>query len=86
MRVAKVSGLPFRLSSLEASINVVPGALAAITAYSSGMPLPGALAVGAAAAIPTLSLNLSAALRNRAAQPTPYKYVASYHEELFAGP
>jgi hypothetical protein len=86
VKASRSSGLPFRWSDLEASINVAPAAVAAIAAYSTGIPLPQALLTGATTALATLELNVTAALRGGRRQVTPYQYVSSYHEELFQGP
>jgi hypothetical protein len=82
MKAAKDSGLVFRWSGLDASINVWPGAVTAGVLLSQGLSLPEALVAGGAAA---LSVSVGAGLKAGRIQPTPFRYISRYHDELFGG-
>jgi hypothetical protein len=86
MKAARASGLTFRLSGFDASLNLLPGVSAALAAHGQGLSVLESLMAGSAAAAATLSVNVAAALKGGRAQPTPFRYVSRYHDELFLGP
>lgn len=80
IKTSKETGFRLRLADLSASLNLLPIAASVITAYFAGLPMVPSLVVGAAAG---LSLDVGAALERHQASPTPFRYVTSYHEEVF---
>lgn len=80
IKTAREAKFKLRLSDLSANINLLPVGIAAFTAYATELPMLPALTAGLVA---SLSIDLGAALKGRSAVSTPYRYVSSYHKELF---
>jgi hypothetical protein len=72
--------ISWRLASVEASINASGAAMAGWAAFQMGLPATDAALVGAAASISIKSgFGLSRGMKTE----KPYRYVSSYHRELF---
>ena len=72
--------IAWRLASMEASINILGAAAAALAAFQAGLPATDAALVGAAASI---SIRSGFGLSRANPTETPFRYVSSYHQELF---
>ena len=72
--------IAWRLASMEASINISGAAAAALAAFHAGLPATDAALVGAAASI---SIKSGFGLSRANPTETPFRYVSSYHQELF---
>ncbi|MER9270458.1 DUF6236 family protein [Mesorhizobium sp. M0643] len=84
IRISKESRFKLRLSDLSANLNLVPAAVVGFTSLTMGMPLLQSLIAGGAAA--SMSIDVGAALKGRQAVSNPFRYVTSYHKDVFAGP
>lgn len=80
MKSSKEAPFKFRLADIGAGLNLIPVGVGALSAYSMGLPLLPGLITGAVAGI---SLEVGGALKGREASATPYKYISSYHKEVF---
>jgi hypothetical protein len=80
IKASKESKLRLRLADISAGLNLSPIGAAGFTAFAAGLPLVPSLITGFMAGI---SLEVGAALKRRKAATTPFKYVTSYHHELF---
>lgn len=83
LKVAKHASFPFINTSFEASLNVlsVPAAVAAaLDAYNAGL---GTVATFLAGATPLIAFGPAAALKNHKANPTPFRYISSFHKRVF---
>lgn len=80
LNISREAPFSFRLSNMNASLNLLPVAVAAVTAHIFGLPMLPTIISSLPA---SLSLNMGVALKNRKPSSTPYKYVTSYHKELF---
>jgi hypothetical protein len=79
VKAVRGRGLKFKLVDLDANLNLAPAVTAAV-AYAAGLSIPLSLLTGLGAA---LSLKIGPSLKRHEATPTPFKYVSSYHRELF---
>ncbi|MEI5680448.1 DUF6236 family protein [Mesorhizobium sp. CCNWLW179-1] len=80
IKSAREAKFKFRLADISANLNLLPVGIAALAAHTLSLPMISALL----SSIPSaLSLSVGSALKGRNAIPTPYKYVSSYHQELF---
>jgi hypothetical protein len=69
----------FRIAGLEAQLNLVEGAKVAVAQYPlSGFG--GALVTGLVAAV---EINIGGSLKGHEPTSTPFRYISSYHDELF---
>ncbi|MER9883112.1 DUF6236 family protein [Mesorhizobium sp. M0118] len=80
IKASREAPFKFRLSDLSASLNLAPIGAAVAVAYSMGMPLLPAIIQGAAAGI---AIETGAALKGRRVITTPFRYVSSYHKDVF---
>jgi len=80
VKAARGSGLKFRLVDFDANLNLAPAVTAAGVAYAAGLSIPLSLLTGLGTA---LSLKIGPSLKRHEATSTPFKYVSSYHRELF---
>jgi hypothetical protein len=80
LKACRETGLKFKLADIDASLNLLGPLGAATIAYALGLPALASLAAGAAAA---LKLSVGPSLKRREAISTPFKYVSSYHHEVF---
>lgn len=80
IQVSKEAPFRFRLSDLSAGLNLATVGAGVIAAHALDQPLLGGALQGLAAGI---TLNVGGALKKKAASPVPFKYVTSYHAELF---
>ncbi|RWK19808.1 MAG: hypothetical protein EOR43_23070 [Mesorhizobium sp.] len=80
VKAGREAPFKFRLADIGASLNLVPIGVGALSAYSMGLPLIPGIVAGAAAG---LSLEVGGALKGRSAVSTPFKYISSYHREIF---
>lgn len=82
VRVAKETGLPFKLSSWDLNISLDPislagGAIAAASSLYNGLPFNTALLNGA-----SISLATSFRLKKETSTSQPFRYVTSIHKEF----
>lgn len=80
VRVSRESGFKLRLVDMDASLNFVPAVTTAAVTYLAGTPLIASIIAGSAAA---LNVKIGPSLKRHNATATPFKYVSSYHRELF---
>ncbi len=80
IKVSHESKLRLRLADISAELNLVTIGKAVLSACVAGLPLVPSIATGLAAGI---SLNVGSALKRRKAVATPFRYVTSYHQQLF---
>lgn len=80
IKASRESKMALRIATMEAELNLVPIATTAIAAHTQGLPMVPSLITGVAAGI---ALNVGAALKKREAVATPFKYITSYHREVF---
>jgi hypothetical protein len=80
LKASRGWGVKLKWMSFEAGLNLVGGAAATVMATTQGLPLLGALATGATAA---LALKGGPALKQREVNKTPFRYVSRFHDELF---
>jgi hypothetical protein len=81
IKAARGSGLKFRLVDFDANLNLTPAVTATAVAYAASQSIPLSLLTGLGAA--SLSLKVGPSLKRHEATSTPFKYVSSYHRELF---
>jgi hypothetical protein len=62
-------------------LNIPQAVLTGAAAYTLGTPLLGAIAAGFVQGL--LNVKAGPSLKRRDVTPTPFKYVSSYHKELF---
>ncbi|TPL36733.1 DUF6236 family protein [Mesorhizobium sp. B2-4-8] len=80
IKASREAPIKFRLSDLTASLNLTSIGASVAAAYSMGLPLVPAAIQGAIAGI---AVSKGASLKKREATPNPFKYVSSYHKEVF---
>lgn len=80
LKAGREAPFKLRLADIGASLNLISIGAGALSAYSMGLPLIPGMIAGAAAG---LSLEVGGALKGREAVSTPFKYVSSYHKEIF---
>lgn len=78
LKVVRESGLRFRFADFSANINLLSFVAPAIS-YVCGMPALEALGIAAAA----FSLEAGVALKRAKATGTPFRYISSFHKDLF---
>ncbi len=80
LKTAQEFGLKLRFSDLSASLNLLGAAQVAFATLALGLDLVSALVAGTAASI---SIDAGVALKRHKAAPTPFRYISSYHREVF---
>ena len=80
VKSTKGLGLSMRLASLEASLNLAGPTVSSLVAYHKGLSVTDAALVGLGAAI---TIKAGAGLLRSKSVETPFRYVSSYHNELF---
>jgi hypothetical protein len=80
VKVSRESGFKLRLVDIEANLNFVPAVTTAAVSYFAGAPFVASIIAGSAAA---LNVKIGPSLKRHKATATPFKYVSSYHRELF---
>jgi len=80
VKAARGSSLKFRLVDFDANLNLAPAVTAAAVAYAAGLSIPLSLLAGLGAA---LRLKVGPSLKRHEATSTPFRYISSYHRELF---
>jgi Family of unknown function (DUF6236) len=87
LKASRETGFPFKLVvDFGASLNVINPLGVAAVGYALGLPLLDVLTVGAKGALsvgPSLKVSAGPSLKGRDAVSTPFKYVSSYHREVF---
>lgn len=82
VKSVKGMGLKWRLADLTASVSLVkPAAVALGASYGLGLPALESLLAGAAAA--GLDIKAGGGLSRARSAETPFRYVSSYHKEVF---
>lgn len=79
-KAAKETGLSFRKMTFSANLNPLPAAIAAYSAMNAHSPLVLPLLAAAASSI---NIGLGPALKGGKLSDTPFRYVSSYHEQVF---
>lgn len=80
IKTSKESKMILSLSGLSGSIDIGKGAVAAATAFASGLPLSGALLTGAATT--TFSLKTGFGLKGKKSSSTPFDYAIGIQKEF----
>lgn len=80
IKVSRETGFKLRLQDLSADLNLTGFAGTALTSYHLGLPVLESLLAGAAS---SLSINIGRSLKGRAVSSNPYRYVTSFHQQLF---
>lgn len=80
IRVSQEARFRLRIMDLSASLNLVPVGIWGLAAVTLELPIISSLLGGVAAG---LAVNISAGLKGRQAQATPFQYVTSYRHDLF---
>jgi hypothetical protein len=80
IKVSRETGFKLKFADFDASLNLAAGAMATAAAFAAGLPILEALIPGAAA---TMAVKIGPSLKKHQTTPTPFKYVSSYHDELF---
>jgi hypothetical protein len=80
IKVSREAKFPLRLADVSAELNLLSPATGAATAWLLGLPMLESLITGA---VSSLSANVGVALKGRRASATPFRYISSYHSELF---
>lgn len=76
----KGSRLKWRLADLTASVSLTKGTTVGMAAYAAGLPAISSILTGGMAA---LDIKTGAGLSRGRSSETPFRYVSSYHKELF---
>ena len=79
IKISKESGLKFRCMSFGANLNLLAAGLAAKAAYDAGLGISGALLASGAA----LAIGPGVSLTRHKTTSTPFRYVSSFHNEVF---
>lgn len=80
VKASKESKMSFRSMGFDASLNVPAGVRAGIATFNMSLDAVEALLAGLAAAI---SFGPGVSLKGRNVTPTPFRYVSSYHDNVF---
>jgi hypothetical protein len=81
IKASRETGFKFRLADFEAGFNkLVPGAATFFAGYAAGLTVLQALIPAAAA---MLDIKVGPSLKRHKATATPFRYISSYHRELF---
>mgnify|MGYP001759980861 FL=1 len=80
IKTSRETGFKLRLQDLSADLNLKELCVTALTAHQMGLTILNSMLTGAAS---SLSINISRSLIGREPSANPYRYVASFHNQLF---